>query len=104
MTGISSLMVGKVVPVITAAAAPSSVVWNGPDMFGFYASDTITATPTGGTGPSYLCVGAGERRLLHGLQHRSGFVRKRYRQPGGREVPVTDSLGASGYTNNVSIS
>lgn len=105
MTGILSALIGaKVVPPFTAAAAPSSVVWNGPDMFGFYASDTITATPTGGTGPYTYAWETVSGDSFTGYDTAAASFVTVTGNPAVVKCLVTDSLGASAYTNNVSIS
>ncbi len=110
MTGISSLMVGgKVVPVITAAAAPSTGTWTFTGDF-YETTVDIVATPTGGTGPYTYAW-----EFVSGPTPEDSGFNPIYTFATVKPASVTnvasvvrclvtDSLGASTYTNNVSIS
>ncbi len=97
---------GKVAPSLTAAAAPSTSTWDFSVELGVYFStNTITATPTGGSSPfTYLwepvsgdLVGAVATDSATVMLSASGVA-------GVIRCLVTDANGVTAYTNNVSIS
>ena len=113
MTGISSLLAmaggSAAAPPspLTASAAPTTETWTYDGGLGYYVSGDVTATPSGGTTP-----------YTYAWERVSGYVAAGAIGPTSAVTPfvslfgtttvfkclVTDSLGVTAYTNNVSIS
>lgn len=110
MTGISSLMVGgKVLPTLTAAAAPSTGTWTLTGEF-YETTVNIVATPTGGTSPyTYaweFVSGPPPEDSGFNLHYTFATVKPASMTNVASVVRclITDANGQSAYTNNVSIS